>query len=286
VGFCLFGAAYYLAYLFGMSFSQTCASPFWFPDVILLGTLLLTRPRNWLWFILGALVLRLFSPVSQGVPTGFLLAVFAIDSAKGLAAATLLRKFLRNPLRMETVKEFGIFCLIAALLIPAASAFVAAAALRTIGRGYWAAWEQWFMGDAMAQLVLTPALLHLLSVPRWETKLTPRKSSLEAVLLAGGLIATNWLAFSTRIDAVGLLETCYYIPVPLMFWAAIRFGMPGASIGVVITTIFSVNAAVHGHRSFQGLSASETAFLLQEFLLLRAVPLYLVAILIQQKENA
>ena len=284
-GFCLFGTAYYLAYFFGMSFSKACASPFWFPDVILLGALLLTRPRDWFWFILWALVIRLIAPVSEGVPTGFLLITLAIDSAKGLAAATLLRTFMRNPLRLATVKEFGVFILIAALLVPAASSFVAAAPWRTMGSSYWTAWEQWFMGDALAQLVLMPGLLHLVSA-RWEMKWPPGKNSLEAAFLVAGLIVTNWLAFATSIDAVGLLETRYYFPVPLMFWAAIRFGMPGASIGVVITTIVSVDAAVHGHGSFQGLSASETALLLQQFLLLRAVPLYLVAILIQQKENA
>ena len=161
-----------------------------------------------------------------------------------------------------------------------------AAAHHAMGRDYWEAWEQWYMGDAVVQLVVTPAILYWLLGPRRELKLPAGKSSMEAGLVLTGLILTSWLAFSTSINVMGILETRYYFPVPLLFWAAIRFGMPGASAAVVIVTIFSVNAAVHGRGPFYGLPASETGSLLQHFLLFRAVPLYLTAILIQQKESA
>ena len=284
--FCFFEAAFYLAYLYGMSFSQACASPFWFPDAVLLCALLLSRPRNWWVFILGTLPIRLFSPIAQGSPMWFLLATFAIDSAKGLAVATALRVFLKNPIRMGTVKEFGIFCLVAVLLAPAGSAFFGAAALHAIGRDYWTAWEQWFMGDVLVHLVLTPAILYWLFNSRREMRMPRIRKSLEGVFLAVGLILTCWLAFSTRLNTMGILETRYYFPMPLLFWAAIRFGMPGACGGVAIITIFSVDAAIHGRGPFYGESPADTAFSLQQFLLLRAAPLYLVAILIQQKENA
>src|SRR5262245_48197240 len=45
--FCLYEVAFYLAYRFAMSFSQTSASPCWFPDSILLCALLLSSPRKW-----------------------------------------------------------------------------------------------------------------------------------------------------------------------------------------------------------------------------------------------
>jgi PAS domain-containing protein len=61
--------------------------------------------------------------------------------------------------------------------------------------------------------------------------------------------------------------------------------MPGASGGMAIITFFLINAAVNGSGPFYGMTASETAYLLQQFLLVRAVPLYLFAILIQQKET-
>src|SRR6476661_6037823 len=123
LGFCLFGTAFYFAYRYGMSFSQTCASPFWFPDSVLLCALLAVRRRNWWLFVLATLPVRLFSEVSHNVPTWFLLITFTIDAAKGVLVAGALRSFIRNPARMEAMQDFGLFCFFAVLLVPAASAF-------------------------------------------------------------------------------------------------------------------------------------------------------------------
>lgn len=158
--FCAYVAAFYFAYRYAMSFSQATASPFWFPDSILLCALLMSRPRLWWIFILAPLPIRLFSEVAAGIPVWFLLATFALDSAKGLVAALALRRFVGNPVRFETVREVAVFFLFAVLLVPAASAFGGAAVLGIRGADYWLAWERWFLGDALTQLVVTPAILY------------------------------------------------------------------------------------------------------------------------------
>src|SRR5215813_8871509 len=127
LGFGGFVAAFYVAYRYGMSFSQAAASPFWFPDSVLLCALLMTRPRWWWLIVLVPLPIRLFSDVADGIPSWFLLATSAIDSVKGLAAAFALRWFLGNPIRFQTVREFGVFFLFAVLLVPAGGAFAGAA---------------------------------------------------------------------------------------------------------------------------------------------------------------
>src|SRR5262249_49009700 len=60
---CVFVAAFYFAYWYGMSFSRATASPFWFPDSVLLCALLLVQPRWWWVFVLAALPIRLLAPV-------------------------------------------------------------------------------------------------------------------------------------------------------------------------------------------------------------------------------
>jgi CheY-like chemotaxis protein len=154
LGFCLFVTAFYFAYSYGMSFSQACAAPFWFPDSVLLCALLLTQPRRWWLLIVAVLPIRLLVGFSFHVPLWFLLGAFAIDSAKGLLTAAVLRRFIKDPLRLETVREFGVFCLFAVLLIPAAAAFAGAALRHARGYAYWPAWEQWFLGNVLTHLVL------------------------------------------------------------------------------------------------------------------------------------
>src|SRR6516164_5730539 len=108
-GFCLFMGAFYFAYRYGMSFSQACASPLWFPNSVLLCALLLSPPRRWWLFILAPLPIRLFSAVAADVPQWFLLATFAIDSTTGLLAAAGLCRFSKNPLGLQTVRDFVVY---------------------------------------------------------------------------------------------------------------------------------------------------------------------------------
>jgi two-component system, LuxR family, sensor kinase FixL len=283
--FAVFLAAYYLAYRFGMSFSQASASPFWFPDSILLCALLMSPPRRWWILVLATLPIRLFSEVAASVPLWLLLVTYGIDSAKGLVAAVALRHFIKDPTRLQTIREFAAFCLFAVLLVPAGSALAGAAALHALGRDYWLAWEQWFLGDALAQLVVTPAILYFLFGASWNLPTLPAKRMVEGVLLTAGLVVAEYLAFNLDAGAASFTESRFYAPVPFLFWAAIRFGMFGASGAIMVTAIVSVAAALQGRGPFSGLSHDGTALALQHFLLLRAVPLYLVAVLIEQRKG-
>ena len=96
LAFCLFETAFYFAYRYGMAFSHATPSPFWFPDSVLLCALLLVPPRWWWLVLLAPLPIRLTVAVPPDTPFWFLLATFAIDSAKGVFAATTLRRFTRE----------------------------------------------------------------------------------------------------------------------------------------------------------------------------------------------
>ena len=284
LGFLAFLIAYYFAYRYGMAFSQALASPFWFPDSILLCALLKTRRELWWLFVLGTLPIRVFSEVAIGIPTWFLLACFAIDSAKGLAAAFLLRRFMRNPLRFESVRDFAIFVGLAVVLVPALSAFGGAAVRQALGADYGSAWLEWFMGDALAQLVVTPAILYWVFATPWKTKTLDIKRLAEAALLAAGLIGAGYWAFMGG-GAVSLAETRLYVPIIFLFWSALRFGMAGASGAIAVLSCFVVASAIEGSGPFAGLGPDQIAFALQNFVLLRAGPLYLVATLLEQRKD-
>ena len=118
--------------------ARSLASPFWFPDSVLLCALLLSAPGRWWIFVLVApahsALCLLFPP---DVPQWFLLATSAIDSVKGLLGAAILRRLIKNPVRLETVWEFAVFSLFAVLLLPFASAFGGAALRHNLGYAFW-----------------------------------------------------------------------------------------------------------------------------------------------------
>ena len=211
--------------------------------------------------------------------------MFAIDSAKGLFGAAILRRLIKNPVRLQTVREFAVFCLFAVFLIPFASAFGGAALRYSLGHAFWPAWEQWFMGDALTQLVVTPAIFYLVIGYPWAMAAPTAKRAVEGGLLTAGLILSGYIAFNTSVGGSGFAEPRFYAPVPFLFWAAIRFGMFGACGAITIITVLSVAAALHDRGPFSGQSPADTVLALQQFLLLRAAPLYLVAILAEQKKK-
>jgi MASE1 len=104
-------------------------------------------------------------------------------------------------------------------------------------------------------------------------------------LLTAGLIVSAYIAFDIEAGGTGFAEPRFYTPVPFLFWAAIRFGMFGATGAIAVIALFSVAAALEGHGPFSGRSPGDTALPLQHFLLLRAAPLYLVAVLIEQRKG-
>jgi PAS domain S-box-containing protein len=273
---------YYFAYASAMSFSQRVASPFWLPDSVLLCALLATPPRVWWLLILATLPIRFFAPVSAGIPTWFLLATFALDAAKGLVTAVVLRRFVEDPVRIRYLKEFALFCLVAVLLVPAASAFGGAAARHALGHEYWPAWEQWFLGDATTNLVITPAILYWIFGEPWKLPPSFGARFAEAALLGVLLIITAHIAFSVRGPGAGFAESRFFAPLPFLFWAGARFGMRGASGAITIVALTAIAAALQRRGIFSGRGPEEIALALQDYLLVRAAPLYLVAVLVEE----
>lgn len=285
LGVCLFEVAFYVAYRSGMSFSQVAASPFWFPDSILLCALLVSRPRLWWIFILLPLPVRVFSEVAEGIPVWFLLTTYWIDSAKGLIAAIALRHFIGRSFRLESVREFTAFFLFAVVLVPAGSAFFGATARSALGHDYWISWEQWFLGDALTQMVVTPAILHWCLGLSLKARVRDVNRSIEAVVLTIGLIVTGYVATNAGSSSIDFAGARFYLPVPVMFWAALRFGMRGASGAIGIIAVLAVHGAIHGHGPFSNLLPADITLALQNFLLLRSVPLYVVAAVIAQRKE-
>lgn len=281
--FAIFCVAFYFAYRFGMAFSQTSASPFWFPDAVLLCALLVTTPRRWALYVLAALPIRLFSEVAQDTPFWFLFTTFLIDSAKGMLTAVALRRFVGLPLRLDSIPQFGKYVGIAVVAVPALGAFAGAAARAQLGDSYWRAWDQWFMGDALAQLVLTPAILYWIFGSDLRTLLLNTRKTTEACAVTIGLLTSTYVAANTGAIDFLMQQARFFLPIPFLFWAALRFGMFGAAGAITLFSAMVIQAALNQQGPFAGLPPDDTATAMQHFLLLRAAPLYLVAVVVEQR---
>jgi PAS domain S-box-containing protein len=282
--FAAFVVAYAAAYHFGMPLGRAAASPFWFPDAILLCAFLKSMPRNWWIFVVASLAIRFVTPVPVGPPLWAVFATFSVDTIKILATAFILRRLLVNPLRFQTVGEFLVFVAVAAIGVPAIAAFFGAAVRAAEGHAYWPAWREWFMGDAVAQLIVTPFILYWVFSRPWRPFPKDIWRLSEAGLLATALFISAYISASA--PTIDYSQLTFYAPVPFLFWAAIRFGMTGATGAIAVVSFFEVAAALGGYGPFADRPLGAIAIALQNNLVLRAGPLCLVAILIEQRDTA
>ena len=279
LGFLAFVIAYYFAFTFARSVGAV--SPFWFPDSVLLCALLKSRRTFWPLFIFGSLFIRLFFD-SLDLSLWVKITAFGIDAVQVLATALVLRRFMANPLRFQTLADIAVFLVFGAVLIPALAAFAGAATRQLAGGDFWTFWLRWFMGDALAQSVVTPIIFYWVFGTPWKVQALDAKRLSEAALLSGGLLlASYWCVMSS----VTVSDPSFYAPVPFLFWAAVRFGMVGATGAIAVLTAFVTDCVLRGAGPFANLPPAEIAFALQAYLLVRSVPLYLFATSVEQRRN-
>jgi integral membrane sensor domain MASE1 len=211
----LFAVVYLIAYGYG-NFSQTVASPLWFPDSVLLCALLVTPINEWWLYLVVAVPIRFIPIFHPAVPLWFVFATSVNDLIKATLAAYLLRRLPNGSSHPSTVPQLATFLAVGVFFIPVLSAFAGATTRYVLGYGFWVSWYQWFLGDALANVVLTPALLY------WCSKRfrAVRPRTAELTVWVAGFALSLMLALALAHSAYSPIAVC--IPVPFLIWAATR----------------------------------------------------------------
>ena len=218
--------------------------------------------------------------MQAGTPFWFLCATTINDSLKAFFAAWLLKRIVRGPIRLDTLREFLVFLGIAGAAVPLLSALAAMPLRFALGDPLWNAGYQWFLGNALAQAVVTPTLLYwctgrhgFLNDVRWK----------EPLLVSIGLIGVLYYAFV--LPHATHLPALLYAPVPFLLWSAVRFGPFGTANAIALVAAVAMLGAVDGTGAFSGNSPAANVLSIQMFLLVVAVSLLSLATLIAENGN-
>jgi signal transduction histidine kinase len=280
-GILLFLAGYAIAVSLGERVYGSLAvpSPFWLPDSVLLCALLLTPTEEWWLFVAAILPVRLLVGAVPGTPLWFQLVTIANDALKALVVAWLLQRQLGRRVRLDTLNEFLIFLGIAGAVVPLLSALAAAPARYALGDPILNATFQWFLGDTMAQVVVTPMILY------WCTRAYrhPNARIRELVILSAGLGVALYFAFVRGDSRYSLI--LMYVPVPFLVWAAVRLRPFGTANAIALVAIVSMVGAVRGSGLFAAGANHQSVLSLQLFLLVIAVSLLSLAILTAERQT-
>jgi integral membrane sensor domain MASE1 len=279
-------AAFYIGTLSDQIFAL-----FWPPNVVLFCALLIVPQRRWWLYIAAAFPAHLIAEFGVGMPVTQALVAFATNCMVALLNAYGVHRFVGGPPWFGTFRKAFIYIVITAGISPAVSA-LGGAFVPILGGGsisdYWVFWSHWYLANALPNLTLGPVFLIWFShgARWWPWRLSRRQ--IEPAMLAAALILTCIVVAEagSRIVPASLLPALLLSPLPLVLWAAARYGEKGASGAVLVVSVVLTWRMLNGPGLFPGESPERGVLALQLFLTGLSIPVLLLGALIDELRRA
>jgi two-component system, LuxR family, sensor kinase FixL len=283
-------ACYYLStrIAWALCFPDSKVSLFFPPHAVLVSILLLVPTRQWWAYMLAAACSHYFATQQAHWPPLYALHCEAFDAVQNLLTAAGIRIFIKSQFHLIDLREATLFVLIAVIIVPVGTAFWGAAftVSNHFGTRYWVEWRNLSISNGVTAIVLVPVIL--IGVHHVFTsgfKAAPGRI-LEACFLAVSILGLGWLAFDRLPAGPDTSPALLYAPVPLLVWAALRFGLGGISASTLVITILAIWGTMQGRGPFLTQTPSENALALQLFLLMAGTPLMLLAVAIDDERRS
>jgi signal transduction histidine kinase/integral membrane sensor domain MASE1 len=240
--------------------------------------------------LLAVLPIHLFIQLQTEFPPPLIVALFVTNCSEAVLAAGGIWWLSDAPARIDTLRRLMVFFIAAVLLAPLISSFADAGVVTWFrGESYWRVWWTRLFSNTLAELIVVPAVVGgTLMVLRWRRTRLPVRW-IEATVLALGVCATGWLAMTspTEIPALSAAstQTPLALQLPFLLWAALRFGPTGTGMALLMTSVLSAWAVVHGVGPFTSIPAPTTITALQLSLILVAATLMCLATVIEERRH-
>ncbi|MFO1070426.1 MAG: MASE1 domain-containing protein [Geminicoccaceae bacterium] len=281
----LFVVAYVAAAGFGqwLAIVPGTGITLWPPSGVFLATLILSPRAAWPWWVAAGFVAEMTCDAlwfaNPSLPA---VAFYAGNAVEALLGATLVTRFCRGPVRLETLREVLALVVLGGAVAPVASATVGAGTLAVTGMesGFAAAWLRWWVGDATGVLIFAPLVLAV--VRNWQDKAgLTRAGIVEAAALLLVLLAVGGLSLSGYLPFA-------YITLPPLLWAAVRFEVRGAAFVLALLALLMAAFTVSGADPFAGDPGAQAqrTLMLQLYLAMSALAALVVAALSRQHQQA
>jgi PAS domain S-box-containing protein len=286
-------AGYYLGALVGFTLTPAPqpVSTLWPPNAIVLGALLVAAPRWWWVLLLAVFPAHLLVQLRSAVPLPMALSWYVSNCSEALIGAAGVRWFVGGPLRIDSVRRVGIFVAVGAVGAPFLSSFLDAGLVEwnDFGVGtYWEIWSARFFSNVLAILAVTPVILAAAGGRERLAFLrrAPIGRVVEVLVLGAALLAVSIAIFAAPNGATREAPALLFTPMPLLLWAAVRFGSEGTSTSLLMLALVSIWGAIHGLGPFAMHPVKENVLSLQLFLIGAHVPLLTLAAVIQERSRA
>ncbi len=276
---------YFLAAKLGLSlaFLNASVSPVWPPTGVAIALVFLLGYRSAPGVLLGALIANYFlTDVSLATAAGISIG----NTLEATTAVYLVRRFVGSASPFNRAIDVLKFVVFAGILSTAISATIGNVSLCLGGAASWNnfgwLWLTWWSGDAVGALVITPLILSWVEKPidRWHGW-----RLLEAVLLLVLLSLLSVTIYTNFFLPSGSTRPWGHVTIPLLLWAAFRFGRRGISTAMAVLSAIAIWGTINGYGGFAVLSKNEALLYLQAYLAnLMITTLSLAAIITERKQ--
>src|SRR5882757_9844318 len=259
----LFGlaAVYFGAAKLGLRFAyiNSSVTTIWPPAGFALAAFVLLGYGVWPAIFAGAF----FANISTTGAVFPSLGIAVGNTMEGLVAAYLVNRFARGGRVFDRVRDIIRFTLLAAIISTtvAASIGVTSLALGGLVSGTDAprVWLTWWLGDAVGDMVVAPALILWIGV-KWQARWS-RQQLLEALALIVVTLLVTFALFG------GLFPSRHYpltvLLWPVMIWVAFRFGPRESATAMVLVSLIGITRTLRGVGPFSVYTPGESLVLLQ-----------------------
>jgi PAS domain S-box-containing protein len=232
-----FGLFYYLLAAYAASLPIQSRLPLfiWPAHGVALGVLLVAPKRRWPAY----LGLVLLGTLAVGAQMGFdwqrIGATMLVNVAQPLFVAAGLQRLAGPRVQIDTVKGLSSFLVGMFPLVAAMAVLDASYSYLRLQAPFREAWSVTFVSTMLGMLLTAPLILAW-SRSGWKEAFDVARSRLpELIVLYICLVFTTFYVFATRPPgAVGFIPPLAYLTAPFLIWAALRFGLRAATLGLSI----------------------------------------------------
>lgn len=247
-------------------------SPVWPSTGLSIAILLLWGPRAAPGVFLGTFGATLETGVGMVPSVG---AGFA-NMAEALFAVTALRRLHDFPERLASVRIVFSYIVCAGVIGPLLSATVGTSAMTVGGvvpaENFGTVWYTWWLGNVTGALVVGPPILAWLgSTVDWNRRFALEWMEFAVIAALVGLVGILGFAQMPEIAGLGARNPLEFIFIPLVVWAAYRFGHPGSTLVVLIAAAAAIWHTARGLGPFAITATNESLLLLQTYIACLAV---------------
>jgi diguanylate cyclase (GGDEF)-like protein len=253
------------------------ASAVWAPTGIALAAFLLGGTRFWPAIFVGAFLYNLTTAGSVLTSLG----IAAGNTLEGAIGAALVRRWANGAQAFERGRDVIRFTVLAGLLATTLSPIVGVTSLALAGDVHWneyvRVWTTWWLGDSAGALLVAPPLILWGLQPR--VRWSPIRA-LEVTAFLVILVALAALAFGP-FGGPSLGFVC----VPVLIWAALRFGPRLAATGVAAVSIVAIAQSVIRLDALDPVQRNAQLLLLQSFMAVTAVTVLVLSAVVAERRR-